>query len=56
MAGSYTSKCQVFVSVTNHCKSHGLILLLICYVDEAKRNVLGSYVALYYPNTSYSTE
>ena len=40
-----TVKCVLVLLIT--VRSHGLLLLLIYYVGEAKRNLLGSYVALF---------
>lgn len=40
-----TVKCVLVLLIT--VRSHGLFLLLIYYVGEAKRNLLGSYVALF---------
>ena len=40
-----TVKCLLVLLIT--VRSHGLLLLLIYYVGEAKRILLGSYIALF---------
>lgn len=48
-----TVKCLLVLLIT--VRSHGLLLLLIYYVGEAKRILLGFLYKAFYPNTSTSS-